>query len=147
MPKVLVLYYSRSGNSEKMAQAVAGGAESVGETQVELRYFVEAIDLANFDVVVIGTPTYHHDMPADIKKLFEDAASLNINLKGKPSATFGSFGWSGEAPKLVLEIMQNKFEMKVESQPILAKYTPDLATLEQCKALGKSLSETLIRKA
>jgi flavorubredoxin len=143
--KVLVLYYSRTGNTEKMAKAVAEGAKEAVNVQVELNYFVEADDLGGFDAILVGTPTYHHDMPVDIKALFEEAAARNVSLKGKPGATFGSFGWSGEAPKLVLEIMKNKFEMKLPEAPLLAKYAPDQGTLDQCRALGRRVAESLIR--
>ena len=37
-----------------------------------------------------------------------------ISLKGKVGAVFGSYGWSGEAPKLILEIMKYKFEMQTD---------------------------------
>lgn len=130
-----------------MAKAVAEGAKIAGDVSVDLNYFVEADDLAGFDAIVIGTPTYHHDMPIDVKMLFEEAAAKNVNLKGKPAAVFGSYGWSGEAPKLVIEIMEKKFQMNIQGQPLLAKYTPDQGALDQCKALGKKVSENLIRKA
>ena len=147
MPKILVLYYSRTGNTEKMAKAVAEGAKTTANISVDLNYFIEADELEDFDAIIIGVPTYHHDMPIDVKNLFEQAAVKNVILKGKVGAVFGSYGWSGEAPKLVIEIMQRKFEMDVQLQPVLAKYGPDQATLEQCKALGKKVSESLIRKA
>ena len=144
--RVLVLYYSRTGNTEKMAAAVAEGAKSSGNAQVDLSYFVEADDLGIVDAVIVGTPTYHHDMPIDIKMLFEEAAARRVSLRGKIGATFGSYGWSGEAPKVVLEIMKNKFEMRVPEQPLIAKYAPDQNVLEQCRALGKRVSESLIRQ-
>jgi flavorubredoxin len=145
MSKVLVLYYSRTGNTEKMAKAVAEGASAVQNVQVELNYFVEPESLTDFDAILVGTPTYHHEMPTDIKTLFEEAAAKNISLKGKQGAAFGSYGWSGEAPKAVLEIMKNKFEMNVVEAPLLAMYVPDQNKLDQCKALGKRLAESLIR--
>ena len=144
MLKVLVLYYSRTGNTEKMAKAVAEGAKTVSNTQVELNYFAEAEDLAGFDAILVGTPTYHHDMPIDLKMLFEDAAARKVSLKGKQGATFGSYGWSGEAPKFVMEIMKNKFEMKMTKAPLLNKYTPDQNMLDQCRLLGKQFAESLI---
>jgi len=143
--KILVLYYSRTGNTEKMARAVAEGAKSAGNVQVDLNYFVEAEDLPGFDAVIVGTPTYHHDLPIDIKMLFEETSARNLKLKGKPGAVFGSYGWSGEAPGLMLEIMKKKFEMEVAETPLLAKYVPDQKTLEQCKVLGKRLAESLMR--
>ena len=62
-------------------------------------------------------------------------------MKGQVGATFGSYGWSGEAPKQILEIMKNKFEMKVVEPPLLAKYSPDEKMLGACKDLGKRISE------
>jgi flavodoxin I len=147
LSKILVLYYSRSGNTEKMAKAVAEGAKNVGNPDVELNYHVDAEELASFDAILMGAPTYHHDMPIDMKKLFEDAAAKGISLKGKVGAAFGSYGWSGEAPNLLLEIMKNKFEMQVTEPPLLAKYAPDEKTLVMCRDFGKRVSETLMRQA
>jgi flavodoxin I len=144
MAKILVLYYSQTRNTEKMAEAVAEGAKN-GKVEVELSYYVEAEDLGKFDAILVGVPTYHHDMPLDIKRLFEEAAGKGISLKGKTAAAFGSFGWSGEAPKLVLEIIKNKFEMRVTEPPLLLKYTPDNKGLDACRALGKRVSESLMR--
>jgi flavodoxin I len=147
MPKIMIFYYSRTGNTEKMAKAIAEGAKSAENAEVELNYHVEAEELNKFDAILVGAPTYHHEMPIDLKKLFEDAAAKNISLKGKVGAAFGSYGWSGEAPKFVLEIMKNKFEMRVIEPPVLAKYAPDQNTLNMCRNLGKHVSESLIHVA
>lgn len=144
MSKILVLYYSQSGNTEKMANAVAEGAKNVEQSNVTLSYHITAEELVGYDAIILGAPTYHHDMPIDMKKLFETSASKGINLKGKTAATFGSFGWSGEAPKLLLEIMKNKFEMKVVTPPLLVKYVPDKQALGKCQSFGKTIAETLI---
>jgi len=146
MARILVLYYSRTGNTEKMSKAVADGARSVQGTEVELSYNVPVEELTGYDAVLVGTATYHHDMPVSFKSYFEEAAVKNINLKGKTAAAFGSYGWSGEAPKLVLEILKNKFEMNVPEPPLSIKYVPDQAGLEKCFALGKKVAESLIHK-
>jgi len=147
MPKVLIIYYSQTGNTEKMAEALSEGIRNVGGVEVELSYHVSPEELANFDTIAVGVPTYHHDVVVDLKKLFEDAAVKNVNLKGKLGAAFGSYGWSGEAPKLILEIMKNKFEMQVIEPPLLIKYAPDKTGLEKCKELGKKIAERLIQTA
>lgn len=146
MSKVLVLYYSRSGNTEKMARAVAEGVKAVQGVEVELSYHVSSEALASYDAILVGVPTYHHDMSVDLKMLFEEAALKGVNLKGKVGAAFGSYGWSGEAPKLVLEIMKNKFEMHVVEPPLLIKYTPDQSGLEKCREFGKAVAERLMHK-
>lgn len=143
MPKILILYYSRTGNTEKMAKAVAEGAGAVQGTQVELKYHARPEELPDFDAIVVGVPTYHHDLVADMKKLFEEAAVKNISLKGKVGATFGSYGWSGEAPRMVLEIMKNKFEMHTIEPPFLIKYTPSQVGLEMCREFGKKFAKRL----
>jgi len=144
MAKILVLYYSRTGNTQKMAEAVAEGARSVQGADVEVKYYVTPEELAGFDAVIVGIPTYHHDMTIDIKKIFEEAAVENISLKDRIGAAFGSYGWSGEAPRMVLEIMKNKFEMRVIDSPLLVKYTPDQAGLEKSKEFGRKIAERLM---
>ncbi|MGD0202566.1 MAG: flavodoxin domain-containing protein [Candidatus Bathyarchaeia archaeon] len=146
MKEILVLYYSRTGNTEKMARAVAEGAQINDKIRVELNFHIEPEELSSFDALVVGAPTYHHEMPIDFKKLFEEVAVKGVSLKGKVGATFGSYGWSGEAPRLILEIMKNKFEMQVVEPPLLVKYIPDEKMLSACKDLGKRISENLMNR-
>ncbi len=142
MRKVLVIYYSRSGNTEKMAKAVAQGAKSDQNIAVDLSYHIEADELANYDAILVGTPTYHTQMPIDFKNLFEEASAKQINLKNKVGSAFGSYGWSGEAPQAVIEILK-KFEMQVIEPPIRAKYVPDQKALDACIDLGKKVAQQL----
>ena len=130
-----------------MAKAVVEGANSGGNMEVELSYHVDAEDLSRFDAILVGAPTYNHEMPLDMERLFEDAAAKGISLKDKVGGAFGSYGWSGEAPKYLLEIMKNKFEMRMVEQPLLAKYAPDEKTLDKCRDLGRRVSETLMHQA
>lgn len=145
MPKILILYYSKTGNTEKMAKAVAEGASTVQGVDVELTYHATPEQLKEYDAIIVGTPTYHHDTTLNIKMLFEEAAAKNINLKGKVGAAFGSYGWSGEAPRLVIEILKNKFEMEVTEPPLLVRYTPDTSVLEKCKEFGRRIAERLVK--
>jgi flavorubredoxin len=147
MKKILVLYYSRTGNTEKMAKAVAEGAQINDNTEVELNFHVEPEELSTFDAIIVGAPTYYHEMPVDFKRLFEEVAAKGISLKSKIGATFGSYGWSGEAPKNILEIMKNKFEMLVVEPPLLVNYVPDQKMLSACRDLGKRISESLMNRA
>lgn len=147
MKQILVLYYSRTGNTERMAKVIAEGARINDSVNVELSFHVEPEQLSGFNALLIGTPTYHHEMPIDFKNLFEEAAIKGLSLKGKLGAAFGSYGWSGEAPKLVLEIMKNKFEMLVSEPPLLARYLPDQKILTDCRELGKRIAENLMSKA
>ncbi len=139
--KILIFYYSRTGNTEKMAQAVAEGINSTGEAEVDIKYFMEAEDLVGYDIMLIGAPTFNKDMPIDTRRLLEQAVARGVNLKGKVGATFGSYGWSGEAPKLVLDILRDKLGMSTPEPPLLSKLTPDATMLGKCRELGKRISE------
>ena len=147
MSRILILYYSRTGNTEKMSSAVAEGARTVNNVQVDIEYHVEPEDLARYDAILVGTSTYYHDMPMDMKSLFEEVATKHVSLKGKVGAAFGSYGWSGEAPKMVLEIMKLKFGMNVTEPALMVLNTPNENSLNLCRALGKRVSETLMHAA
>ena len=144
MKKILVLYYSRTGNTERMANAVAQGAKINDNINVKLSFHIEPQELGDFDAILVGAPTYHHEMPVDFKNLFEEAAVQGISLKGKVGAAFGSYGWTGEAPKLILEIMKNRFQMQVTEAPLLANYLPSEKILSSCRDLGKRIAENLL---
>jgi flavorubredoxin len=143
--KLLILYYSQTGNTEKMARAIEEGAKSVAGVNVELKYFARPEDLTEADAIILGMPTYHHDISIDMKRLLEELAIKRINLKGKVGAAFGSYGWSGEAPRMLLEVMKNKFEMETIEPPLLARYTPDEKGLEECRKLGKTVAERIVK--
>jgi flavorubredoxin len=147
MKKVLVLYYSRSGNTEKMAKAVAEGIQRSSGIEVELSYHVEAKELSSFDAILIGAPTYRNDMPMDFKNLFDEAATQGIDLRGKLAAVFGSYGWSGQAPQLVADLLKDKFGMTVIGAPLKAKYAPDQNMLNECRDLGRMVAESLMNSA
>jgi len=142
---LLIVYYSQTGNTEKMARAVEEGANSVVGVNVELKYFARPEDLADADAIILGMPTYYHDMSIDMKHLLEGAAKEEIDLKGKVGAAFGSYGWSGEAPNMLVEIMKNRFEMDVIEPPIRIKYNPDKKGLEECRELGKTVAEKIVK--
>jgi flavodoxin I len=147
MPKILVLYHSRTGNTRLMAEAIGEGVKMVQGVEVELKDRAAAEDLADFDAIAVGVPTYEHDMTRNIKKLLEEAAVKKVGLNGKVGAAFGSYGWSAEAPPLVLEIMNNRFRMDTIDPPLLIKYAPDQAGLQKCRQFGKRIGERLMRPA
>ena len=145
MLKVLIVYYSQTGNTEKMARAVEEGAKSVVGIEVEMKYFVKPEELAEADAIILGMPTYYHDIGIDMKNLLEGASKQEINLKGKIGAAFGSYGWSGEAPNMLVEIMKKRFEMDVVEPALRIKYNPDEKALEECRELGKKVAEKLLK--
>jgi flavodoxin I len=145
MLKLLIIYYSQTGNTEKMAMAVEEGAKSVVGINVEMKYFARPEELAEADAIIFGMPTYYHDISIDAKTLLEGVSKEKIDLTGKVGAAFGSYGWSGEAPNVLVEIMKNKFGMDVIEPALRIKYNPDEEGLEECRKLGKAVAEKTVK--
>jgi len=143
MPKLLIVYDSQTRNTEKMAEAVAGGAKSVAGVEVSLKYYARPEELAEASAIVLGSPTYYHSMTLPIKQILEEAAKANAQLKGKVGAAFGSYGWSGEAPRQILEILKNKFGMQTVEPALTVLYTPNEAQLNECRKLGKTVADKI----
>ena len=93
MNNVAIVFWSGTGNTEMMAQAIAEGVQNAGGTAVLLGpETFSAAELANYGAVAFGCPA----MGAEV--LEEDAfepmfAGLESSLSGKHIALFGSFGW------------------------------------------------------
>jgi len=130
-----------------MARAVEEGAKSIVGISVEVKYFVKPQELAEADAIILGMPTYYHDIGIDMKNLLENASKEEINMKGKIGAAFGSFGWSGEAPNLLLEILKNRFQMDVVEPALRIKYNPDKHGLEECRKLGRTVAERMLKSS
>ena len=130
-----------------MTRAVEEGAKSVVGINVEVKFFAKPEELAEADAIIFGMPTYYHDMSMDMKNLLEGASKEEIDLTGKVGAAFGSYGWSGEAPNMLLEIMKNKFGMDVIEPPLRIKYNPDEEGVEACRKLGKTVAEKIVKTA
>jgi flavodoxin I len=145
MLKMLIVYYSQTGNTEKMARAIEEGAKSVVGIETEVKYFVKPEELEEADAIILGMPTYYHDIGIDMKNLLEAASKQEINLKGKVGAAFGSYGWSGEAPNMLVEIMKNRFGMDVIEAALRIKYNPDEKGLDECRELGKKVAEKVLK--
>jgi flavodoxin I len=143
MPTLLIVYNTKTGNTELMAEAVEEGAKQVEGVTVTRTYHATPAQLEEADAVVIGAPTYNHRMTLDIQQLLEKAAKAEVNLGGKPAAAFGSYGWSGEAPENVLEVLRNRFNMNTIEPPVRSKYRPGEKTLKECRELGRKIAEQI----
>ncbi len=146
MTKLLILYDSQTGNTGKMAEAVAEGARSIPSLEVDLKYYSRPEELAEADGIIIGSPTYYHDITLPIKQVLEETARAGVKLQGKIGAAFGSYGWSGEAPEHILEILKNRFGMNTIEPPISVLYEPKQAQLEECRKLGRTVAEKIAGK-
>jgi len=91
--KILVGYYSRTGNTKKMAEAIAKGIKEVGVAcEVKEISEVSVDELLNYEGLVFGSPTYYGLMAAEMKKLIDDSVKYHGKLDGKIGGAFTSSG-------------------------------------------------------
>jgi flavorubredoxin len=146
--KTLVVFYMSSyGNTARMAEAVCSGAEERGGVRVSLYDleggetgpFVDLIEEA--DALAFGSPTINGDA---VKPVWDLLSSLAVvNLKGKIGAAFGSYGWSGEAVRMIEDRMRG-LKMRIPIQGLRIKLIPTHEELEACREFGRSLSGALL---
>ncbi len=133
--KVGVIYESTRGRTKAMAEAICEGVTSSG-AECEIVDAKEFNGLADFCAFAIGSSTRMKRVLPMVKRILSELT----DLKGLPAASYGSYGWSGEAPD---EITNRLIELNVElviEQPIKAKDYPGKSVLEECRNLGTLLA-------
>jgi flavorubredoxin len=121
MGKALVVYTTRTGETKDIADLIGEGirmrgaeADVVNSTQIK-----KEDEFAGYDAYVFGSATYHGQMMQGMQTLLFLAEKAN--LEGKIGASFGAFGWSGEAPGRIYDTMKNIFKMEMVSGPLRLK--------------------------
>ncbi len=153
MVKVLVVYHSVTGNTEKMAEAVAKGASDAG-AQITLKKATETNlqDLTDADGIIIGTPTYYGLMSAEVKQLFDRSSKVRGRLENKVGAAFTSSGSTeGGNQTALISILQGMLihSMIVVGDPmksgghygIISIGKPSEAVQSSCRMLGARVAE------
>ena len=91
MPKILIIYYSRSGNTKKMAQLIADGIKKEKiEVVIKKVEDIKAKELLDFEAIMVGSPVYYGGMAAQIKELFDESVKFHGALDGKVGGAFSS---------------------------------------------------------
>ncbi len=158
MPSMLVAYYSRSGNTEQMAEEVAAGAREVPGVRVDLRPVKEVApdNLLSFDGIVIGSPVYYGTMAAEVKDLIDRSVKHHGKLAGKVGGAFASSGGPGGGNETtVLDIVKSLLihGMIVQGDPEgdhygpIAVGEPDDRSRNECRRFGRRVAELASRIA
>lgn len=94
MRQVLVLYYSRTGNTRKLAEAVCEGVESVEGVRCLLRSTEEVTreDFLESAGIIAGSPVYFGTMASELKKIFDDFVGIRKKIENKVGAAFATGG-------------------------------------------------------
>ncbi|KIM11610.1 MAG: lactamase [Sulfuricurvum sp. PC08-66] len=144
-----VFYISSYENTQKMAQSIMVGADSIEGVRASM-YDLASLEQENMidlmeesDVVVVGSPTVNGDAVKPAWDLLSSMAFLES--AGKIGATFGSYGWTGEAPQMLHERMRG-LKFRLPLAPLRIKLIPTAQELSECVAWGKELGEIAMGK-
>lgn len=142
MAKVLVVYWSGTGNTEIMAEKIAEGLENAG-AEVDLRNVsdVDAGEVAEFDKIAFGCPSMadEHLEEDEFEPFFEDCEG---DLAGKKVALFGSYGWgNGEWMEDWVERTQEAGAEVMRGEGLILEYTPDAEGEEKCVEFGEEFAK------
>jgi len=144
MKKVLIAYYSRTGNTEQMAQYIAEGVRISGH-EVELKR-ISAIknekEIQDYDAYMFGCPTYHRDMTNNMKTFL--FLAQKARLEEKIGGSFGSYTHSGDAPKLIFDTMEYVFKMDMVDLGSFRLKEDVVATgegMRACQDYGRAIAQ------
>jgi len=121
MSKVLIVYASRNGETQKIGELIAEGLRfaMVEVTLKDVQDLKRESDLAGYDAYILGSSTYHGEMMNRMKSFLFLAE--RAELQGKKGGAFGSYGWSGEAAERIFGTMKNIYGMDMVSSPLMLK--------------------------
>lgn len=140
MGKVAVVFWSGTGNTEKMADFIAAGAkESGAEVTTYTAADFKADMIGNFDAIAFGCPSMGEEVleEAEFEPMF---TSVLPSLKGKKIALFGSYGWGdGEWMRTWQEDVKAS-DISLIADGLIAHEDPDADAENACKKLGASLA-------
>ena len=132
---ILIAYWSGTGNTEAMSNAVAQGVEKAGK-HADVVHVADQPDVSAYDYIIFGCPAMGAEVleESEFEPFFMQAEG---NLMNKKVALFGSYGWgSGE--------WMQSWEERVEAaganlfeNGLIINYTPDAAGLDACESLGE----------
>ena len=143
MSKAVIVYTTRAGGTKAIADLIAegirmAGAEAAVVNSTEIK---KEADLAGYDAYVFGSATYHGDMMQGMKTML--SLCEKADLDGKVGGSYGSFGWSGEAPDRIYDTMKNIFNMNMAGGPLRLKSASMGGGKQMAQEYGKEVAKKL----
>jgi len=156
MPRITIIFDSVTGNTEKVACAVAEGAEKVKEVNVIVKRVGQATlgDLLESDGVIIGSPVYFGQMSAKMKAFIDKSIEVYGKLDGKVGAAFTSSG--GKVSGAETTLLSIIHALLIHGMVVLGRSkgkhygaasveSPDLEDLDDCRDLGHKVANLVMR--
>ncbi len=140
MSKVAVVFWSATGNTEAMANAVAEGAKDKGaEVTVLGAGEFSAAKVSEFDAIAFGCPAMGAEVleETEFEPMF---ASVETSLGGKKIGIFGSYGWGDGQWMRDWKDRCDSAGAALVNDGVMANNAPDDAAIAECKELGAALA-------
>ena len=143
MPKTLIVYATRTGETQRIADLIAEGIRFAGHEAevVDVKNIKNEADLEGFDAYAFGSSTYHGEMLQAMKTFLFIAEKAN--LEGRPGGAFGSFGWSGEANDRIFDTMKHILKMDVVGDTLRLKTSSLGGGLQMAQDYGREIAKKL----
>jgi flavorubredoxin len=143
MPKALIVYATRTGETQKIAELIAEGLRfSLVDAQVVNANKIKSLEeLQGYDALILGSATYHGEMLQLMKTLLFLAEKAG--LEGKIGGAFGAFGWSGEAPDRIYDTMKNIFQMQMVGVALRLKTSSLDGGIKMAQDYGREIAAKL----
>jgi NAD(P)H dehydrogenase (quinone) len=148
MAKILVIYHSRTGNTEKLAEAIAKGARKVSGVEAVLKKVTDVTvnDVANADGYAFGSPSHFSIMSGEMLTMFTNIYPSRHQLAGKPACVFTT-GAGGQVTALEnIEKILGAFNPKWIKPGIAVEGSPKPKDLDQAEKLGEKLAKAAVAK-
>lgn len=147
--KVLIVYYSKTGHTKKMAEAIARGGKKVKDIEVILKNVENASnkDLLEADAIVLGSPSYFRLPAWPIKKFIDESIEIYGRLRGKIGGVFSSAGGKKGA-KICIQGLKDMLEehgVKIVEEGIYAIESPNEQEVEECEKYGETIAKHLVK--
>lgn len=141
MDKIYVVYWSQTGNTEAMAEAVARGIRSEGKESAVVEVgSISPEALKEEAVFALGCPAMGAEVLEE-SEMEPFVETLEAFVKGKTVGLFGSYGWGdGEWMRDWGARMQQAGANVIGGEDVICQETPDQEALEKCEELGKNLA-------
>jgi flavorubredoxin len=143
MGKVLIVFATRTGETQNIADLIAEGIRMSGQQAevVNVKNVKSEADLAGYDGYAFGSATYHGDMLQAMKTFLFMAEKAS--LAGKAGGAFGSFGWSGEANDRIYQTMKNVFQMNMVADCLRLKSSLLGGGVQMAQEYGRQLAQKI----
>lgn len=141
MDKIYVVYWSQTGNTEAMAEAVARGIRLEGKESAVVEVgSISPEELKEEAVFALGCPAMGAEVLEE-SEMEPFVETLETFVKGKTVGLFGSYGWGdGEWMRDWEARMQQAGANVIGGEGVICQETPDQEALEKCEELGKNLA-------